>query len=690
MASTTMNIHRLAPRGVPPPPDLNLGKGIRKLTKSTRACTKCRSLRRRCDGGKPCSNCVGLPAQCDYAGTDRRKKEDWKARLEALEQRNAYLEDIVGQLTCNKSAASATDSTPPHPTPPSTSESEFGPNNPPTTGLVFASERKPVLTAESCSILAGDQDLEHIFCAATAAHPLLGSLTQTKYARGTHAHGGNRRDELPEERLTRKAVDEFFCCVATLFYVINPTEADQLIKKVYHSNEATVQDVCELAALAAFGSHYNVEEIPIEARASYFFIASTSLNEAIQANYIQGMRIFICLCMSCVMDKSSSARLLIVSALNLARAGMEADLQKTMSSESQDAYRRTLQTLIFLEGWLSYSLGYRNCLKKSEIDLISHIIPLYNLYNNTADPETAKTHRIQSQITKLTLIASGIQDEMAHYQRQPQCDYWAHADELAGRLDKWFRDLPADLHLISLNTERQTVPVLQERALYLMHMLYIDMRLQLYCQLFKASQQSQSSSCASAQIQGRRDSNPSLEKIFSKVPQHISDLHTGFAIQLARIVSLLYNHGAIMTRCWLAIHAIFDTAVVLLLAICQRYFTESQDADVSDLLTYVDTCLRAIRFCSCKDIAAMRLSGMLNSVLDELRMDPLQQQGLAAPPPPQPQVQGPEDEEEKKADSMSIQFILSREEMSPPPEPALARMTRQLLGLMSPRGNVWV
>ena len=154
-----------------------------------------------------------------------------------------------------------------------------------------------------------DQDLQRLFYAATASHPLVGRL-------GRQIHSGqpyeNRRDRLPDEPTTRRAVAAVFQCAATLFYVTT-TERKliQLLDKVFHTNDATAQDVCEVAACAAIGSHYKIDEICDEARAAFFYLASAGLSEAFEASHIQGMPIFILLCMSCIMDKSSNARLLI-------------------------------------------------------------------------------------------------------------------------------------------------------------------------------------------------------------------------------------------------------------------------------------------------------------------------------------------------------------------------------------------
>ncbi|KAL4757333.1 Zn(II)2Cys6 transcription factor [Aspergillus foveolatus] len=575
----------LAPRGGILPVNLGQGNGDRngngipKLTKSGRACDKCRSLRKRCDGGKPCPSCRDLGTPCEYTGSDGRKKEEWKARVQALEQRNRYLEEQVAQLSAQQHQAQRL-------------ETVRGPGH-------YSIDFHPLRDE--------DDEMVHMFYAATADHPLLCRMV-SQYGH----HRGNHREKLPDEKLTRYALDAFFQCAATLFYVTTEEQATQLMNKVYHSDEASMEDVCELSALAAIGSHYKIDEVPEEARAAYFFLASTSLNEAMQGDQIQGMRIFICLCMSCIMDKSSNARLLIMSALNIARSRMEPQLQHASPDGRDTEYRRTLQTLVFLEGWLSYSLGYRNCLTEREIDLVHSLWPPAAL-SSPMTPEAYTTRLIQNQMTKLALLASGIQDEMV----LRQADYWAHADRLSLKLDLWHQGLPPQLHLAALNKPEKSVTVLQERAIYMMHMLYIDSRLQLYCQLLKASQSGTNGTGIGAD-QFQQDPGCSPETLFKQVPKHIYDVHTDFSIQLARIIMLMFSNEAIMTRCWLVIRSAFDSCIVLLLGVCHKYFTGAEITDITDIFTHIESCLKVIRFCGRRDIAASRLDDLLDSVLRQL------------------------------------------------------------------------
>lgn len=139
-------------------------------------------------------------------------------------------------------------------------------------------------------------------------------------------------------------------------------------------------------------------------------------------------------------------------------------------------------------------------------------------------------------MTNLALLASRIQSEMAPHQH----DHWDKVDTLSADLDRWSYRLPPDLHLSGLNDRETRITALQKKAVYLMHILHIDMRLQLYCQLVKK-----------LSIYEGETGFLTFENLFSQLLRHIFDNHTIFSIQMARILWLLYNREAIMTRCWL-------------------------------------------------------------------------------------------------------------------------------------------
>ncbi|KAL4790343.1 hypothetical protein BDV19DRAFT_394114 [Aspergillus venezuelensis] len=602
----------LAPRGplLPGAIPINNSSRITKSTrtKTTRACDKCRLLRKRCNGATPCENCSASKIACEYSQPDGRGREDWKAQVKALEERNAYLEQLVQQLSVNRADGAV------HQPNPFIDQS--------LDAIQQRRQQEEEEEEEEEPPAAAQQALpEHPQLEASASVTTSGRIASGDPAREQSASEEdlqriwvqlNQRHKLPEKHVTQQALGAFFQCAATLFYVTTEEKASRLLDNVYDSDTASIQDICELCALAAIGSHYKVDVIPDEARGNYFFIASTGLHEAIEAEGIQGMRIFICLCMSMVMEKSSIARLLIGKMV----ANLQA--QRTASAGSQDdEHRRTLQTLLFLEGWLSYSLGYRSCLNKTEIDLVHYTIPL----NQTENASALTTPLIQSHMTRLTLLASEIHNQI--YTRRTT-KHWSRADMLSMRLDTWHQSLPPDLHLAALTiggdspSPAQRVSVLQERALYLMHMF----------------------------------------------------------------------------------RSVFDACVVLLLTACQRFAVKSPaTTSVTDISPHMETCLAVLAFCGRRDVVAVRLRDMLDPVfrgLIEMNTPTRSSSGSSSNPesearshsPGLPMGQGAiQADGEDGQEEMRFEYVLDR---SPPTGSTLVKLTRRLLDMMSPGGNIWI
>jgi hypothetical protein len=221
----------------------------------------------------------------------------------ALELRNAYLEQIIQRLIYNSADGAALKIQPAlYYTLPAIQQ---GPLQSTTGSNALASKSyglssiHPVLQTPT-----PNKELEHLFYVAAPSHPQL-NPSQDRHAPSEDLN------MLPQEQVSRLAVDAFFQYASTLFYVTTVEQSTQLLQKVYETHNPTLQDVCELCALAAIGSQYDTIQITNKERAAYFYIASTRLEKVIMRDSLQGLRIFIYLSMNLIMEKSSSAQLLI-------------------------------------------------------------------------------------------------------------------------------------------------------------------------------------------------------------------------------------------------------------------------------------------------------------------------------------------------------------------------------------------
>lgn len=101
---------------------------------------------------------------------------------------------------------------------------------------------------------------------------------------------------------------------ATLSYLETKNHAARLLSDVDHTTGASIQDICELSALAAVGATTQSIKLLITRGQAISLLSLLICKRTTRAYTYSGLRIWICLClcMCCVMQKSSSARLLTI------------------------------------------------------------------------------------------------------------------------------------------------------------------------------------------------------------------------------------------------------------------------------------------------------------------------------------------------------------------------------------------
>ncbi|KAL2783308.1 hypothetical protein BJX66DRAFT_345039 [Aspergillus keveii] len=264
-------------------------------------------------------------------------------------------------------------------------------------------------------------------------------------------------------------------------------------------------------------------------------------------------------------------------------------------------------------------------------------------------------------MTKLALLGSKARDELPLDKQ----GYWILAEKVLKNFDSWHKELPFKLQLAALNVEQPQIGLLQEKSLYIMHMLHMDMRIQLYCQILKDFYR----------VDTERTETKSryLKSLLRKVPEHLSDNHTQFAIQIIRVTSILYERSAIATRCWLVIRAVFDACLLLLLSSCMRYIEYKESSRDIVVFTHINRALIVLDFCSHSDIAASRLRDMLEPVIKALSRI-----GLA---------NALDQGHTTHADRMEIRHIIDQK---PEQDLDLICIIEKLFSYASPSKNIWI
>lgn len=114
------------------------------------------------------------------------------------------------------------------------------------------------------------------------------------------------RDYLPPYPVTVKALDKFYLFTGQLFYVLEEHEARELLKNVYtEPQNTTLPMFCELFATAAVGSQHD-DLVPQVVKQSFFQTARFYLDDCLEVDDFQTMRVLLLLAIFCVLDKRTA------------------------------------------------------------------------------------------------------------------------------------------------------------------------------------------------------------------------------------------------------------------------------------------------------------------------------------------------------------------------------------------------
>ncbi|KAJ0419778.1 hypothetical protein BJY00DRAFT_285515 [Aspergillus carlsbadensis] len=404
---------------------------------------------------------------------------------------------------------------------------------------------------------------------------------------------------LPCENMTRHAVNAFLGCGWALFHVMSQDLADELIQKIYRRDpDVTRSDLCQLCALAAVGSQYCTNEIPAFAKENYYQHAFNLLEE-LENDHLVQMRVFACLSVYLIMLKSTSARTMAASGLNVARAYMGDRLQDT-NEEGRLEWTRVYRTLACTESWLSSTLGYELGLWVEEIKLIDDLADAESAMNPNNE---INTRIIQRYVFNVAFLSAQVYERFRLSDRLCMDDLHA----LSAQLDTWHRELPSCLHLSSLTSGESNTSECVRRPLLFMHMIHISSHITLYERVMYTTLK---------EAMGTSDKQM-IREVFG-LPADAIQIYGSFAQQLARIIKLLYDEEAVLARCWLTIHASFHATIVLLMLTAQHLALSVPQSSILKDMEHTRVCLKVLHFCANYDIAAMRLVDIVTPLFNRL------------------------------------------------------------------------
>lgn len=196
--------------------------------------------------------------------------------------------------------------------------------------------------------------------------------------RGEILNTGSRpydAQHLPAEELIKRAMYAFIRGTGSLLFMWTYEQADDLLDKIYRPKTAVdAMTLAECFTLAAMGAHYDMDCFPDRIRRVLYASGTLHFHEqTARQNYLRTMRLLLSMSFYALLEKHMSARYLIgelsiskgcnmntnplvAAGLQIARWKCPSLTSSTMSPDEN--WRKIFRSLIFMDCWLSYTLGY--------------------------------------------------------------------------------------------------------------------------------------------------------------------------------------------------------------------------------------------------------------------------------------------------------------------------------------------
>ncbi|KAJ9616918.1 hypothetical protein H2200_000638 [Cladophialophora chaetospira] len=392
--------------------------------------------------------------------------------------------------------------------------------------------------------------------------------------------------DLPSERSVHYGVNAYFRCSYTLFHIYEKNEMTDIMNRVYRPrgpiDKATL---CELCALTAIGSHYDADNFDVDVMESLYSTAALYLSDCIEAHFLRGMRVILCLSMYSFMTKRISARHSLAMGLSIARQARSNVEQ--MPPELWVPFRKVYRSFVFMECWLSSSLGYQPGILPEEIDFTTTPIE---------EPQPTTENDIQRQLSAVGLLMANILKDIYGSNR-------AGIFELVQRhmdnLQEWETSLPPEMKLVELKQEQGNVfneP--HRRSLILVHVMFLGARMLLQRKLLVTM------------AQERMNRRWTLDGSYEE-GRAIERCCVAAAEECVTLLDVLGYTRHMFRRCWLCIGHAFSACSVILFDVAQRLLY-SQRAGVMEQLARSQECINMLDGCGEADRVA---KAMLQIVL---------------------------------------------------------------------------
>ncbi|KAJ4299067.1 hypothetical protein N0V90_004311 [Kalmusia sp. IMI 367209] len=504
-----------------------------------------------------------------------KKTESWR-------KHQAYLIDFKGQ---QHSALSSK-----RPTASRTSSSFTIVRDYPRTSPSASSESPTSLTSSATSIAT---EAEVCHNALTLAFSELVSLRGEILGQSVKPYDAQH---LPPEQLVKRAMCAFVQGTGSLLYMWTYAQVNEILDRIYRPQvPVDAMTLAECFTVAAMGAHYDMDCFPDRIRRILYASGTLCFNEKVaRIDYLRTMRLLLATAFYALLEKHMSARYLVAAGLHIARWKRPAFANDINGSTGDTNWTRIFRSLIFMDCWLSYTLGYTSDVTPQDIEIACpepHV-------------EVPIDEQIHMQTSKIGLVAADIAKVLG----SPEMATRENIHKLADKLEIWRSEVPQMLTIASLTSPNPpSMTLYQRRAILMVHIMYLGAIILLYRQLLVATAETQLTDGAAWDLDLSIEDAKRYRNECAMAGQ-----------QVARLLRLISFDGTLTKRCWLIIYWAFTACIVLLFGATIKLL-EGQSDSVEQDLTYAKACMDMLEPCrNAEPIAAHYLS-ILWPLYDTLR-----------------------------------------------------------------------
>ncbi|KAJ4337110.1 hypothetical protein N0V87_004963 [Didymella glomerata] len=401
---------------------------------------------------------------------------------------------------------------------------------------------------------------------------------------------------LPSEELARRSMYAFIRGTGSLVFMWSYEQANEILDRIYRPKGAIdAMDLAECFTIAAMGAHYDMECFPDRIRRVLYASGTLHFHErTARTDYMRTMRLLLSMSFYALLEKHMSARYLIAAGLQIARWKCPL-FHQTPAGVVDEAWRKIYRSLIFMDSWLSYTLGYTSEATPQDVQIAC---TPGRLASDTID------ELIHAQTSKIGLIAAEIAKTLA----APELATRDNVHMLTQKLETWRNEVPLILQLPTLTSKGPSeLSLYQRRAILMVHIMYLGAVILIYRQLLVATAEGQLTDGASNSLTFSSEDARGFRNECAIAGQTI-----------ARILRLIAFDGTLTRRCWLIIYWAFTAAIVLLHSVSTKLL-DGQSENVETDLSFARDCMDMLEPCRGVEPIATKYLDTLWPLYDSLR-----------------------------------------------------------------------